>query len=150
MYTIRKAKKEEVIELAHLFDRYRIFYEQPSDVEGAIHFLEERLKNGDAIIFIAEILGKLIGFVQLYPLFSSTRMQKLWLLNDLFVAEAHRGKGISIQLIEQAKLLTIESSACGLMLETAKTNVIGNNLYPRTGFALDSDHNYYFWENTSK
>ena len=64
MYTIRKAKKEELIELAHLFDRYRIFYEKASDVKGAIHFLEERLKNEDAVIFVAEMAGRLVGFVQ--------------------------------------------------------------------------------------
>jgi ribosomal protein S18 acetylase RimI-like enzyme len=49
-------------------------------------------------------------------------------------------------LIEAAKTLCRETNSCGLVLETAKTNIIGNALYPKTGFQLDIEHNYYFWE----
>jgi GNAT superfamily N-acetyltransferase len=87
----------------------------------------------------------MVGFVLLYPLFSSTRMEKLWLLNDLYVDENHRGKGYSIALINRAKELCKETKACGLMLETSKENAIGNRLYPTTGFTLDKDHNFYSW-----
>ncbi len=73
-------------------------------------------------------------------------MKKLWLLNDLFVDKKFRSKGISVLLIEAAKELCIKTEACGLILETAKSNLIGNNLYPRTGFELDVDHHYYSWE----
>jgi ribosomal protein S18 acetylase RimI-like enzyme len=31
------------------------------------------------------------------------------------------------------------------MLETAKSNIEGNRLYPKVGFELDEDHNYYEW-----
>ena len=111
-------------------------------------FLAERLKLGDSEIFVAEIQDShLVGFVQLYPLFSSTRMQPLWLLNDLFVPVAHRGKGISKLLIENAKELCKQTNACGLILETAKTNTVGNELYPKVGFSLDKEHNYYTWDN---
>lgn len=89
----------------------------------------------------------LVGFVQLYPIFSSTKMQKLWLLNDLFVAQPHRGKGISKQLIDISKELCENTNACGLVLETAKINDIGNQLYPKMGFLLDNAHNYYTWDN---
>ena len=88
---------------------------------------------------------KLAGFVQLYPLFSSTRMKKLWLLNDLFVNSKFRKKGVSIGLIEKAKELVIKSNACGMFLETEKSNLVGNNLYPKTGFALNKDSNFYEW-----
>ncbi len=85
----------------------------------------------------------MVGFVQLYPLFSSTRMEKLWLLNDLFVIPNFRGKGISVELINQAKQLVKQTGACGLMLETEKNNIIGNNLYLKTGFVLSEGSNYY-------
>jgi predicted N-acetyltransferase YhbS len=101
----------------------------------------------ESVIFVAENqIQELVGFVQLYPLFSSTKMKKLWLLNDLYVAENQRGKGISIALIDACKQHCITTKACGLILETAKTNIIGNNLYPKTGFELDEDHNYYSWD----
>jgi GNAT superfamily N-acetyltransferase len=119
-----------------------------SDKQKAEEFISERLKLNDSQIFVAETDDKeLVGFVQLYPIFSSTRMQRLWLLNDLFVAKDHRGKGVSKQLIECSKELCKQTNACGLILETAKTNIVGNQLYPKVGFLLDNEHNYYSWDN---
>jgi GNAT superfamily N-acetyltransferase len=148
MYTIKKATLTDLEAVAYLFDKYRIFYQKPSDIKQAEAFINERLTNKDSEIFVCYNTDNvMMGFTQLYPLFSSTRMRKLWLLNDLFVDEIHRGKGVSIALIEKAKQLCVETDACGLMLETAKTNIVGNNLYPKTGFSLDNDHNYYSWDN---
>ena len=69
-------------------------------------------------------------------------MKKLWLLNDLYVEEEYRQKGISIALIDKAKELCRETGACQLSLETSKTNMVGNNLYPKTGFQLDTEANF--------
>ena len=116
-------------------------------MNGAENFLKERLKNQDSEIFVAEENGILTGFTQLYPLFSSTRMKRYWLLNDLFVNENHRGKGHSKALIESAKELCIETKACGILLETDKTNEIGNQLYPSCGFEHYTHANFYEWTN---
>ena len=145
---IRKASIDDIPQLAALFDAYRVFYEKTSDVEQAIIFLSERIQKNESVIFVAENEEKqLTGFVQLYPLFSSTRMKRYWLLNDLYVAPEQRSKGISVALIDAAKELCQTTGSCGMMLETAKSNVIGNNLYPKTGFVLDTAHHYYTWEN---
>lgn len=144
---IRSAELSDLLILARQFDAYRVFYEKDSSLKEAEEFLKARISGKDSEIFVAENEhGELTGFVQLYPLFSSTRMKKLWLLNDLFVSERERGKGISIQLLNKAKELCIETNSCGMMLETAKSNAIGNKLYPKTGFILDTEHNYYSWE----
>ncbi len=143
---IRKATLQDISALATLFDAYRVFYEKTSDYKSAVRFLTERIERNESEIFVAETeTTQIVGFVQLYPLFSSTRMQRLWLLNDLFVLPEFRSKGISIALIEKSKALCLETNACGLQLETAKTNNIGNNLYPKTGFELDTEHHFYFW-----
>lgn len=147
MTEIRKANKEDIKNLTNIFDKYRVFYKKESDKENAEKFISERLLQNDSIIYVAENdMENLIGFVQLYPIFSSTRMKRLWLLNDLFVDEKYRGKGISKQLIEASKKLCYDTNACGLILETAKTNDIGNSLYPKTDFVLDKEHNYYSWD----
>jgi GNAT superfamily N-acetyltransferase len=86
-----------------------------------------------------------VGFIQLYPLFSSTRLRRLWLLNDLFVDPKYRGLKASVILIDRAKQLVKQTNAAGLVLETAKSNAIGNTLYLKTNFVLDEDHNYYRW-----
>jgi GNAT superfamily N-acetyltransferase len=144
---IRKAKIDDLKQLAVLFDQYRIFYGKVSDINAAEIFLEERINKNESEIFVDETDGKILtGFVQLYPIYSSTRMKKLWLLNDLFVLPNYRGKGISTDLIEETKTLARNTNAVGLILETAKSNSIGNSLYLKTGFGIDDEHNYYSWD----
>lgn len=146
MLKIRPARINDLEQLALLFDAYRVFYRKEPDIKAAKIFLTERLSNKDSEIFVCENEEqKLLGFVQLYPLFSSTKMKKLWLLNDLYVDEQQRGKGISIKLIENAKELVKSTAACGMFLETEKSNLIGNKLYLKTGFILNDGANYYEW-----
>ncbi|RNC86004.1 MAG: GNAT family N-acetyltransferase [Balneola sp.] len=146
---IYQAGLEDLNDLAHLFDGYRVFYEQESDMEAAKAFLRDRIEKEESVIFISRNEGgQATGFTQLYPLFSSTRMKRLWVLNDLYVAPEFRGMGFSKALIERAKQLCKDTVAAGMYLETAKKNHIGNQLYPRTGWTLDEEHNYYFWESS--
>ena len=145
----RKVKIKELNQVAELFDAYRVFYRKESNIDSAKKFLSDRIINNDSEIFIAENSdSKLVGFIQLYPLFSSTRMQKLWLLNDLYVKPDFRGKGISMNLIEKGKKLVQESNSSGMFLETEKSNHIGNSLYLKTGFELNEGSNYYEWNNS--
>ena len=142
---IREAKKLDLDQLSILFDSYRMFYGKESNTIVSKNFLENRLSNKDSKLFICEVNNILTGFVQLYPLFSSTRVSKYWLLNDLFVDSKYRGKGYSKLLINKAKELVKKSNACGMMLETEKSNKIGNNLYPKTGFKINQLSNFYEW-----
>jgi GNAT superfamily N-acetyltransferase len=145
---IKKASISDLDQLVRLFEAYRNFYGMPPDNHSAREFLRERILKNESEIFIAiDSDEKQAGFVQLYPVFSSTRMKRLWLLNDLFVDESYRGKGVSKLLLERAKQLCRETNACAMLLETAKSNVTGNALYPRSGFVLDEEHNYYTWQN---
>jgi GNAT superfamily N-acetyltransferase len=137
----------DIQDVAALFDQYRIFYNKNPDLSGAVKFLSDRYDNRESVVFVAiSSENKIVGFTQLYPLFSSLRMKKMWLLNDLFVEELSRGRGISKLLILQAQGYCQETNACGLSLETDKLNVIANNLYMATGFLPDVDHNFYFWD----
>jgi len=144
--SVRPATTDDLSQLAQLFDEYRMFYHKSSDISGAEQFISERLENRDSEIFVAEDEVKLVGFVQLYPLFSSTRMKRYWLLNDLFVNLEYRGKGFSKALIESAKQLCRDSNSCGMYLETGKENTIGNQLYPSAGFKKYDEVNFYEWE----
>lgn len=144
--SIRKASQQDLAQLSQLFDEYRTFYHKTSDFSAAQQFLSERLENNDSEIFVVEEDGKLGGFVQLYPVFSSTRMKRYWLLNDLYVNPNFRGKGFSKALIEKAKQLCRESDSCGMYLETGKDNQIGNQLYPSAGFKKYDEVNFYEWE----
>ncbi len=142
---IREAKSSDINQLSKLFNSYRMFYGKESNIDISKEFLDSRIINKDSKIYVCEVENNIIGFIQLYPLFSSTRVSKYWLLNDLFVDVKERGNGYSKLLIERAKKLVIESNACGMMLETEKSNNIGNKLYPITGFKMNELSNFYEW-----
>lgn len=132
--------------ISSLFDSYRVFYEKASDLDGAKVFLSDRLTNNESVIYLAQDDdGKGLGFIQLYPLFSSTRMSRLWLLNDLFVDTSARRQGIAKVLLERAKEHCKETNARGFFLETGVDNKEGNALYPAAGMTLNDDHNFYYW-----
>ncbi|RIA10040.1 acetyltransferase (GNAT) family protein [Flavobacteriaceae bacterium MAR_2010_72] len=141
--SIIEAHISHIQDLAPLFNAYRLFYKQPSDLEGAKQFLKERLQNKESVIYLAYMDKKTVGFTQLYPLFSSVSMKPMYLLNDLYVTAEYRGHGIGEALINKAKSLCSEKNYKGLALQTANDNP-AQKLYERLGFIKDSDL-YYNW-----
>lgn len=148
--SIQSLQPQDLEKLAFLFDQYRVFYGQASDVTGALDFLSERMHENESVVYVSvEPGGQLSGFVQLYPIFSSVKMTRLWLLNDLFVVEGFRNLGIGKKLIDACKFFCSETNSGGLLLETAKTNTSANNLYLNTGFKVQYEQNFYFWDANS-
>ena len=89
--TVKKAAIEDIKDVSELFNLYRIFYKQESNIDLASSFISERIRNSESVIFFAQNLeGNYLGFIQLYPTFSSVSAKKSWVLNDLFVAEEVR------------------------------------------------------------
>lgn len=71
---IKQATLHDINKLTPLFDAYRQFYHKQSDLDAAKDFLEARIENNESVIYIAtNELDHFVGFVQLYPSFSSTR-----------------------------------------------------------------------------
>ena len=141
-----RATPDHLSQLSQLFDLYRVFYQQPSNLDAAKNFLKDRFLNSDSVIFIAIASdGTGLGFTQLYPSFSSVSMMSTYILNDLFVTSEARKKGVGEALMEKAKHFTISRGGKGLTLETAIDNP-AQKLYLRLGFKKDSDVNHYTWE----
>ncbi len=128
-----------------LFDQYRQFYGQTSDLKGAHHFLHERQEKPikESEIIFAYLDGTAVGFTQLYPSFSSVAMKRLWILNDLFVTKSARGKGVGLLLLEAARLYASSTGAVGLMLETADSNREAQKLYEKAGWQKNSEYYYH-------
>ncbi len=133
---ILRASLESLELLVPLFDHYRQFYKQQSDMQGARRFLADRIGNGDSAVYIAleESGHAALGFAQLYPSFSSVAMKPQWILNDLFVSHAARGQGVAEALIRQSVKHAKESNARGIALETAVDNTPARRLYEKLGW----------------
>lgn len=142
MIQVHRADLDWLDRLVPLFEGYRAFYEMPADESGARAFLRQRLEREESVIFVATLDGRPLGFTQLYPLFSSTRMARLFLLNDLFVDGTARGTGLGAALLERARQHAQEEGACELMLETGNENP-ARRLYERSGYEAVTTRTFY-------
>ncbi|MDQ0227401.1 GNAT family N-acetyltransferase [Metabacillus niabensis] len=140
---INQATVNELEEVANLFNLYRMFYKQPSNIDGARAYIKERFQNNDSIIFLATNNGKPVGFTQLYPTFSSVSMKKVWILNDLYVAQEGRNQGVATHLLQKAKEFALETGAIRLELSTAFDNNKAQRLYEKFGFKRESQFYRY-------
>lgn len=140
---ILQASLEHLNQVAKLFDDYRQFYKQASDINGATEFLRHKIEQQESIIFIAQNENTILGFVQLYPSWESVSMSKRWVPYDLYVAPAGRGQGIARQLMQRAKQLAQDTGAQTISLETATDNVIGQALYESEGYERDTEFYSY-------
>ena len=162
---IRQATLSDLDLLVPLFDGYRLFYRQQSDLIGARQFLHDRITAKESVVFIALLQSspvgresreldfakaedrKAVGFTQLYPIFSSVSMERMLLLNDLFIDPEYRGQGIGKALIDTAKDLCRTTRQKGIVLQT-ETNNPAQRLYEREGFTKDPDL-HYFWKSNA-
>ncbi|NGY69740.1 GNAT family N-acetyltransferase [Bacillus megaterium] len=129
--------------ITHLFNLYRIFYRQKSNQEEARAFILERFQQKDSIIFVAVHQGNYLGFTQMYPFFSSVAMQKLWILNDLYVLKSARKQGVASNLLKVAKEYAQSTGAKGIKLETEISNTSAQQLYEINGYEKDNKNFYY-------
>lgn len=135
--TIRQAVLADLDALAALFDDYRQFYGQSSDVAAARDFLQARFEHGQSVIFVVESHGKALGFTQLYPSFSSVSMARVFVLNDLYVAPAARRMGVGLALLNAASDHARQLGAVRLSLTTAVDNQSAQSLYESNGWVRD-------------
>ena len=136
---IVRATAADVERIAPLFDAYRQFYKHKSDLAGAHAFISERVRRDESVIFLVVAGDDAVGFVQLYPCFSSTAMKRMWILNDLFVTPEARRGGAARALMERARQWAVETKADGLWLETAVDNHPAQRLYESLGWKRDND-----------
>lgn len=145
---ITRAGAEQMDWIAPLFDAYRQFYRRPSDLAGARAFLAERLKRDESVLFLALVQAgnssTAVGFVHLYPTFSSLSMQPQWILSDLYVAPEAREHGVGAALMNRAQEMARATHADGLMLETASDNSTAQKLYESLGYKRDTEFYRYF------
>lgn len=134
---IYQAQPQDIQKVLPLYLAYRKFYEVNEASEAAEEFLSSRITLGQSTVFFVEVDGKPVGFTQLYPLFCSLEMKRIWLLYDLYVAPEARKHGVAKLLIQRAEQLANETDSAFIMLSTAIDNTKAQALYESNGFMRD-------------
>jgi ribosomal protein S18 acetylase RimI-like enzyme len=141
--TVRRASFQDLDSIVPLFDAYRQFYRKPSDLGLAKTFLAERLTSDESVLLIATGHAEILGFVQMFPSFSSGAAARILILNDLFVVPDARRKGIGTSLLRAAAAYGKTAGANRLTLSTEVTNKGARALYEAEGWAMQTDFCVY-------
>jgi ribosomal protein S18 acetylase RimI-like enzyme len=142
-WRIERAGLDDLPQLAPLFDAYRQFYEQPSDLPLAERYLRERLDRGESLVWIAWQGAQAIGFCQCYPTFCSVAAAPIFALYDLCVQPAARGLGAARGLMQAAEDEARMRGCVRLDLSTARTNLPAQALYESLGWQRDEVYLYF-------
>ncbi|MBC7995288.1 MAG: GNAT family N-acetyltransferase [Rhizobacter sp.] len=124
--------------IASLFDAYRQFYKQTSDLALAQNFIRDRLTNNESVVLLASNESQqVVGFCQLYPTFCSVEAKPIYCLYDLFVSPDERRSGAGKVLLQAAEKLAAESGKARMDLNTARTNKAAQAAYESLGWVRD-------------
>jgi GNAT superfamily N-acetyltransferase len=134
---ISRASRDDVAAIVPLFDAYRSFFTNGQRDEASRRFLEDRFSNGDSVIFVARTGEDAVGFIQLYPLWSSWHCRRIWFLSDLYVAEAARKRGLGRRLVKRAIEYARTTHAASIMVELPRREPHLTDFYTQLGFRLD-------------
>ncbi|WNB92300.1 GNAT family N-acetyltransferase [Bacillus sp. NEB1478] len=134
---IRPAVKEDLDQLralmfSYIVDFYKSKWPDSEKVDELIVHLLENPSTGKQ--FVAETEdGKLAGFATLYYSFSTTRVKKIAILNDLFVDSSFRGEGLGEELFQQVLAYTKNEGFAYMSWQTAAENKPAQALYSKMG-----------------
>ena len=143
---IIKATLEHLDLLAPLFVKYREFYGELPYPDSSRDFLEKRLSRDESVIYLAMPVDddkKLLGFCQLYPSYSSLSLKRVWILNDIYVAEDARRQLVADHLMRTAKNMAKETQAVRMRVSTSSNNEVAHKVYESIGFREDTQFKNY-------
>ncbi|MET1080760.1 MAG: GNAT family N-acetyltransferase [Pseudomonas sp.] len=142
---IVQATLEHLDLLTPLFIKYREFYGERAFPDSSRKFLETRLRRKESVIYLAlaDDDDKLMGFCQLYPSYSSLALKRVWILNDIYVAEDARRQLVADRLLQTAKKMARETQAVRMRVATSRDNEVAQKVYESIGFIEDAQFKNY-------
>lgn len=136
-FKIRPVVLEDVEQLNSLMLRYIVdFYKGKTPIGTKLQDHIKHLLDSDeaGTQFVAETDdGRLAAFATLYFSFSTTRVQKIAILNDLFVDAEFRGAGLGEKLFQHVLDYTKKEGYAYMSWQTAIDNTSAQALYKKMG-----------------
>ena len=135
---ITQATLEHLDLLTPLFVKYREFYGALPFPDSSRAFLEKRLRRKESVIYLAladDDDKRLLGFCQLYPSFSSLSLKRVWILNDIYVAEDARRQLVADNLMRVRVLHSLQTAH--------SVNLVAQKTYESIGFKEDTEFKNY-------
>ena len=143
--TIRPARVEDVPTIAALI-RGLAVYEK---LEHEVKMTEEKVRDSMfglrpyAEAILAEEDGQAVGFALFFHNYSTFLAQPGLYLEDLFVLESHRGKGVGKALLAQLARIAVERQCGRLEWAVLDWNVDAIGFYEKLGAKPNSEWTVY-------
>jgi GNAT superfamily N-acetyltransferase len=135
-HTIQRVRRSDLDELLALMRAYCDFYEvSPADADLlalAQALIDDPQRDGIQLLARDEH-GAAVGFATLYWSWSTTAACRIAVMNDLFVTESARGKGLAEELIRACREECSRNGARRLTWQTAPENHRAQAVYERVG-----------------
>ncbi len=131
--TIRPVRSEDFFPWLTLFEGYAAFYNSPLTDERAVQTWQW-VTNGDHGLraFVAEAdNGDLVGLAHVRTIAQPLEGTTALYLDDLFVAEAARGRGLATALLTHLRELALAEGRSGVSWITAEDNATAQRVYDR-------------------
>lgn len=142
--TVRRATKNDARAVAEfaikLFAQHRAYdsqrFAEIASIAGAERFYGGQTEARDAVVLVAEIENKIVGFsyVQFESLDYANLLENAAWIHDLYVNETARELSAGKLLIEKSAEVARELGADKLMLSVAAKNEFAKEFFKRQGF----------------
>jgi len=138
---VRAATAADAPAIWSLLRDFAAFLKLESAVTGTAAMLAANLASDPPIVeaLVAEIDGAVQGYALYFPIYSSFRARQALFLEDLFVAEAARGRGLAKAMVARLATITIERNLERMEWQTGRSNVASNALYRGIDAIVDDD-----------
>ncbi|MFS0647528.1 N-acetyltransferase family protein [Siminovitchia sp. 179-K 8D1 HS] len=132
---VRPAEQKDKDPLTALMYEYIVdFYQRPKPpIEKVQHIFHLLLEKEEGIQFVSENEGNLLGFATLYFTYSTTKADQITVMNDLYVIEEARGKGVAQKLFKACEHYTKNNGYAHMSWITATDNDRAQRFYEKMG-----------------
>ena len=137
---IRKAERGDCKRILELVNELAVYEKAPDEVTVTPEHFEESGFGRQPVwwAFVVEVDGRIEGFALYYIRFSTWKGQRMY-LEDLYVTEAMRGKGLGKllfdKLIEEARIKKLN----GIMWQVLEWNEPAINFYKKYDTNFDPE-----------
>lgn len=133
---VRSIRREDYQQWRPLWDGYNAFYGRSGPIA-----LDDRVTaqtwewffdaTGSVRAFVAELDGRVVGMTHFLFHRSTSRLSDVCYLQDLFTAQAYRGRGVGRALIQQVLDTAKEAGSSRVYWTTQSSNAAGRALYDK-------------------
>jgi GNAT superfamily N-acetyltransferase len=136
--TVRQIEIQDKASWQELYVAYLKFYES-EPVESSTELLWNRLTKGEPAVqgLVAVSNGEVVGIAHFHYQLSTWSDTFHCYLEDLYVAEDARGKGVASALIAAVEDLAIQNKCSELFWITKENNTVARKLYEQVATLSD-------------